>query len=324
MSNPINQGLADYFRLVSATLARIAQESANGSNDGVSLADLREVILCGQGSAILTNMVATQAQITAATKELESREKGLIDSQVKVDAATRKLDCREKELVDFQRSIDAQRRVLEQQKLDLETQKQAFMEAQAISTETRDAMMKSQKTTETALSGIMTAQNKVQSDLGTLLQTIIVKNDAGPSRKRLRIQDGIANDDELLKTKPLRERRLDLLADLAGSEVIIEGKSMYYRRNVETAIHIFHAIAANVQWRENFNDLQLGRLANAVPHCLYAVLTMDHPDAFKEGCKCPGDLWPWIDEGESCIQVLKVENQHYGKIKLVFDGLNQG
>ncbi|KAK4203974.1 hypothetical protein QBC40DRAFT_250545 [Triangularia verruculosa] len=86
MSGYNDQGLADYFRLVSETLKRIDQESENGnSSNSVQLNELRRVIICSQGPTIL---------------------KTIFDAQTKLDAAVAKLESGEAELVDLQRTLD--------------------------------------------------------------------------------------------------------------------------------------------------------------------------------------------------------------------------
>lgn len=164
MSNQINQGLQDYFRLVSETLKRIDQETER--DDGsrlIELNELRSVILCGQGTTILNNILDAQAKVDAATRNLEARNKELFELGRSIEENRSALKQKEDDLV---RDLDAQRRVLEQEKMDLQIQKQAFLDAQAISTETRDTISK----TETALAGVMAAQSKFESDLGTLLK----------------------------------------------------------------------------------------------------------------------------------------------------------
>ncbi|KAK4647431.1 uncharacterized protein QC761_0000880 [Podospora bellae-mahoneyi] len=87
--------------------------------------------------------------------------------------------------------------------MDLQIQKQAFLDAQAISTETQDTISK----TETALAGIMAAQSKFESDLGTLLRASNVGMEMAPPRTRARTQDGTEVDRVQLPPKVVAFQR---------------------------------------------------------------------------------------------------------------------
>ncbi|KAK0660113.1 hypothetical protein QBC41DRAFT_236858 [Cercophora samala] len=332
MSSPINQGLLDYFRLVSETLKRIEQESEGGENNGlrsIELNDLRNIILCGQGTAILNNILEAQAKVDAATSNLETRNKELIALESSIDVKRCALEQEtlelkhsiERDRLDLERSIEAQRDALEQERVDLQAQKQAFLDDQAMSIETREAIMK----TETALAGIMAAQNKFGSDLGTLLQAS-GGIETGPSQNRARIQDGIATDGNLSKSKGLLEQRLERLATLSGADIVIKGKPEYYRSNIETALLILELIPSDDKWVKNFHSFcrHDNGLRHPVAYCLYAILEsdMDTPWILGDGCHCSQSRFPWSSEGGHCIQVVKLDAAvSYGTIIFVFDGV---
>ncbi|KAK4680741.1 hypothetical protein QC764_101442 [Podospora pseudoanserina] len=317
ISNQINQGLQDYFRLVSETLKRIDQETE--CDDGsrlIELNELRSVILCGQGTTSLNNIFDAQAKVDAATRNLEARNKELFELERSIEENRSALKQKEDDLV---RDLDAQRRVLEQDKVDLQILKHAFLDAQAISTETRDTISK----TETALAGIMAAQSKFGSDLGTLLKA---SNEMASPRKRARTQDSIEVYRVQLPPKVVafQEKRLEHLTWFAGAAVIIEGSLWYRKSNIETGICIMNLISSNGKWIESYHAFCRSEngLEHTVAYCFYAILQSDRntPWILGGGCHCPQHRFPWSSEGGNCIGIIKMDAaESYGTIMLVFD-----
>ncbi|KAK4658394.1 hypothetical protein QC762_101442 [Podospora pseudocomata] len=301
MSNQFNQGLQDYFRLVSETLKRIDQETERDYGSRlIELNELRGVILHNHSQLLLD----AQAKVDAATRNFEARNKELFELERPIEENRSALKQKEDDLM---RDLDAQRRVLEQEKMDLQIQKQAFLDAQAISTETRDTISK----TETALAGIMAAQSKFESDLGTLLKASNVGKEMASPRKRARTQDGT---------------KLTGFNFPPSATVIIEGSPWYRKSNIETGICIMNLISSNGKWIESFHAFCRSEngLEHPVAYCFYAILESDRntPWILGGGCHCPQHRFSWSSEGGNCIEIIKMDAaESYGTIMLVFDGV---